>query len=742
MNSNNSTTIVTPTLARKMPNSLWQPISGFETLNVIKRKQLPLEVGRAITKSAISILSRSNEPDQHSTNRTGLVVGYVQSGKTLSFTTVMALARDNDYQLIIVIPGISKSLLYQSTERLREDLYIDDIEGAPRWDIYTNPDDSVRYRDPIERALEDWHNPKVPRNERRTVIIAVMKNHLHLAKLVSLLNNMKLGDVPTLLIDDEADQASLNTQVNRGRESTTYQRLQELRRSVRGHTYLQYTATPQAPLLINIIDSLSPDFVEVLNPGKDYIGGMAFFNSAQKLVSIIPDTDVLSEENHLEKPPESLLYALRIFLLGVAAGILQGRSKNNINRSMLVHPSRETSQHLDYWRWISEIFRDWNAMISQDENDLDRANFIKDFRNAYADLDRTVSRLPSFTKISDTLPRVFSQTSIEEVNARGKNVTPIIDWKRSYGWILVGGQAMDRGFTVEGLTVTYMPRGPGVHNADTIQQRGRFFGYKRPYLGYCRTFLEQDVLTAFQEYITHEEDMRHQLQHVSKQGDSLDKWKRAFVLSPKLRPCRENVIQYKYVRGNYSDKWFAPHFVYSGEDVDRHNKIAVTAFLDKFRFHPNEGNVKRNLAQMHNVCHNIPLATIINELLLSYRLTARRDTKEVTGVLLQLSNALEISNKEKCSVYWMSPKFERKRSVDARGNILNLFQGASPVHPLEYRGTTYPGDQEIHEAKDVTVQVHFVNLQRKGKVFAKKVPVLAVWLPKRMELPWIMQEQS
>ena len=96
---------------------------------------------------------------------------------------------------------------------------------------------------------------------------------------------------------------------------------------------------------------------------------------------------------------------------------------------------------------------------------------------------------------------------------------------------------MDRGFTVEGLTVTYMPRGPGVGNADTIQQRGRFFGYKRSYLGFCRTYLEQDVLTAFEEYVVHEEEMRRQLQQLHDSGNPLSEWTRAFILSANENPA-------------------------------------------------------------------------------------------------------------------------------------------------------------------------------------------------------------
>src|SRR5690606_3425985 len=122
-----------------------------------------------------------------------------------------------------------------------------------------------------------------------------------------------------------------------------------------------------------------------------------------------------------------------------------------------------------------------------------------------------------FEEIVRYLRLAFRQTRLLEVNAR-QGRTPEVDWRSAYGWILVGGQAMDRGFTVEGLTVTYMPRGIGVGNADTVQQRARFFGYKRSYLGYCRVYLEQGTLSAFQSYVTHEEDMRSQLEDIEASG--------------------------------------------------------------------------------------------------------------------------------------------------------------------------------------------------------------------------------
>ncbi len=741
MSADDTTTVVTPMSTAQVPGALWQPIVGPEARGVVDRKRLPTEAGEVVIEAAASILARGVNPNQQGSHQTGLVVGYVQSGKTLSFTTVMALARDNGYRLIITVAGISTSLLNQSTQRLRSDLFVDDVDGYLRWATFTNPTETEGNWRAIEQVLDEWRDPQVPESERPTVLITVMKNHRHLANLVALLQRLNLDDVPTLIVDDEADQASLNTLVNRGRESTTYRRLLELRDTVPCHTFLQYTATPQAPLLINIIDSLSPDFVEVLEPGEDYVGGRAFFSETHGLVRLIPYDDVPSDDNPLIDPPGSLLDALRIFLVGIAAGLLQGRSRSNANRSMLVHPSRETAQHQEYRIWIGQVFDEWRRLMALPEGDSDRADFIEDFQEAHAELAHTVPGLPSFEEVANVLPRAFRLTSIEEVNTRGRRGTPTIDWSRSYGWILVGGQAMDRGFTVEGLTVTYMPRGPGVGNADTIQQRGRFFGYKRPYLGYCRTYLEQDVLTAFEEYVEHEEEMRRQLQHVRDVGNSLSEWKRAFVLSPDLRPCRNNVIQYDYARGRYADAWFAPRFVLNATSVIDDNREIAQAFIDGLAIHPDEGSPDREPAQMHSVCRDAPLIEAVERLLVPYRFTAPGDTQEITGVLLQLSHALEQNPNEGCVVYRMSPGYARRRAVDTNGRIRNLFQGAAPVNPPELRGSIYSGDREIHAPEDVTVQIHFVDLTQSGERVADNVPVIAVWIPRRMELPWLTQEQ-
>jgi len=731
-------TVVTPLSQTTPPGGNWEPHVGEEARDLASRKLAHEsdETRSALLDSAASILSRSNPPTVSEGRQTGLVVGYVQSGKTLSFTTVMAMARDNGFRLVVVIAGTSNPLLNQSTKRLRKDLEMEEIEGGMlHWTLYQNPANNDGIRRHIQQTLADWSDPDVESGERATVVVTVMKQHRHLRNLVSLLQGINLAGVPTLIIDDEADQASLNTLVNRGRQSTTYQRLLELRDAVPNHTYLQYTATPQAPLLINIIDALSPGFVAVLEPGSEYVGGRDFFTGNMPNVRVIAPEDISTDDNPLTDPPEPLKEALRVFLLGVAA---EPRSNRNPNRSMLVHPSQRTNSHVEYRRWIGNIFDEWQRVLDLPESDTDRQDLLEEFRSAYHDLTATVCNLLSFEELARKLPRAFRNTKIEEVNASRGGKTPIIEWSQSYGWILVGGQAMDRGFTVEGLTVTYMPRGPGVGNADTIQQRGRFLGYKRRYLGYCRVYLEQDALNAFQDYVEHEEYMRQQLQNIERSGEPLSAWKRAFVLSPDLQACRRNVLEHEYVRGNYQARWFYPSVALAPDEVVGSNRAVVDGFLASANLQPDPEYTDRELAQQHRIRQGLSLSQVVSDLIVPFRVTGAADTRELIGVMLQISKALEENGSEECVIYEVSPGFSRYRAIDENGKINELFQGATR---LASGGYSYPGDAAIRDDDKVTVQIHRIDLRRDGVVVAERVPVIAVWMPRRLGIDWIAQHQ-
>lgn len=729
--------IVEPVAVERAPGRNWTPTVGEETLDFL-RTVVPEASQDTTRDAAVAILAKGVPPTAAVGQETGLVVGYVQSGKTMSFEAVAALARDNAFKIVIVVAGTATPLLAQSTGRLRRDLRLDEPNRARRWIQLQNPGSGDATIQAIRDVLEDWRDERTPEHYRKTVLITVLKNHRRLQNLAGLIRAVRLQGESVLIIDDEADQASLNNQVAQRLESSTYRCLMDLRQVLPNHTYLQYTATPQAPLLVSIIDALSPNFVQVLDPGGEYVGGRDFFGDNPAYARVIPPQDVPSNANPLAEPPGSLLQALRLFMVGVTAGIHAG---GNIgNRSMMVHPSRDTAPHREFYTWVRDIFEEWKRILALSNDDPDKQELVEDFRDAYDDIAGTVgAEVPPFDELVPSLPFAFRNTRVLEVNARGGR-TPPVEWRNAYGWILVGGQAMDRGFTVEGLTVTYMPRGIGVGNADTVQQRARFFGYKRRYLGYCRIFLEQGTLNAYRRYVDHEEDIRSQLRVLQDAGRPLNEWKRAFVLDPALEPCRRDVLEFDYMRGRLSDDWVAPRVLLAVDAVVRSNRGTVDAFLNGLRFEQAAGHPDRTPIQRHEVTENVSLRDILEQLLVPMRITGTTDSQRNTGLLLQLKKALERNGQESCVVYRMSPNERRRRGVDADGEVTNLFQGEAPVNPRERRGEVYPGDRAIRDAGRITVQIHRIDLSQDNAVVAQDVPVIAVWVPARLAQGWVVQD--
>ena len=655
-----------------------------------------------------------------------------QSGKTTSFTTVAALARDNGYRLIIVITGITNNLFKQSNDRLEKDLRLGERTDR-KWQFLSNPKARADIKQRIATALQ--REDELPGVTKQIVLITVMKNRTHLMNLIKLLSDLPLAGAPTLIIDDEADQASLNNLVNKGKESATYRRIVQIRQLLPHHTFLQYTATPQAPLLINIIDVLSPTFTALLTPGPTYTGGKTFFEKDFGLIRLIRAKEVPAKDQELTDPPESLLEAMRIFFVGVAAGLKGGEEGKN--RSMMVHPSKITMQHANYGQWVRDIQQYWAKTLRLPGTNPDRQELIEDFRKAYDDLSLTVENLPTFDDLLVYLPHAVSSTIVTIVNAAGGQ-TPQPDWRQDYAHIVVGGEVLNRGYTIEGLTVTYMPRSKGVGNADTIQQRARWFGYKAEYLWYCRVYLTDEQRKIYTNYVNHEEDVRNQLRQHATTGKSLREWKRAFLLSPDLRPTRHDVLDLEYIHVNYARDWFEQHAPHDSPEAVEANRKTVEEFiarLPKSAFQPD--HPLRTDMQRHLVASHVNLNFAYRELLTKFLVTGPDDSYQFVGLLLQLERYLEQYPTQQCNctIYLMSEGKLRRRSVEDNDKIPTLFQGANPVKTNEY----YPGDRQIRDRQGVTIQIHKLTVLKDKNIIADDVPTLAVSLPKEMATDWIIQ---
>ncbi len=713
----------------------WDPQPGPETglLN------LPPGARDQIIEEARRILRRCVNPHGPPQSQTGLAMGYVQSGKTTSFTTVTALARDNGYRLVIVIAGTTEPLFYQNRDRIIEALRLESRPRSTPWRHISAPKVRENAHIAIRDTLAQWDAANATPEERRTVLVTVMKHHQHLQNLIDVLQNLNLQNVPTLLIDDEGDQAGLNTQVNQGDESTTYRRLLDLKAALPLHSYLQYTATPQAPLLINLVDVLSPNFAEILTPGAGYVGGAEFFLRNPTLIRDIPDAQVPTNRNVLNAPPPTLTRAMQLFYAGVAVGYITGQPEDNC--SMMVHPSQRTDPHRQFHGWVTSARTDWLQILDLPDDDPDKIDLLTQFREAYDDLAATTANIPSFPQVVANLRRSISLTEVTEVNTRGNRRTPQINWGQSYSWILVGGQAMDRGFTVEGLTVTYMPRTLGVGNADTVQQRARFFGYKRPYLGLCRIFVGGDVRRAMRGYIEHEEDVRGELEQFAATNRPLSEWRREFFLSRQLRPTRDNVIDIAYQRLRFGNEWVYPNGPHDSAPAVAANAALFTQFRAAHPFGPYTGLDLRQNSRRNLVIENIPLQLVHEELLTRYRITRLEDSQQFGAMLRLVQLHLIDHPHDTCTVFLMA-EGERRRRDYQDDKIVQLFQGRQYAIINGVRDTSYPGDREVRGANGLTVQMGYLDFGQPNALVASNIPHLAIWVPADMARDTLLQPQG
>jgi len=714
----------------------WIPEIGQETQDLLQHFKGKLDQAgqENLIESTTRIIGQCAPVHGPATTTTGLVIGYVQSGKTMSFTSVAAMAVDNGYPVVIVITGTSNPLYSQSANRLERDLRLDSRLDR-KWQHFQEPKASDSSR--IAQVLNDWRDPSVPVADRQLLLITIKKNWSVLRRLITILRGCSLDGIPALIIDDEADQASLNTRVNDDDESATYTRIRGLRDLFARHTFLQYTATPQANLLISILDSLSPDFAELLKPGDDYTGGIEFFGDDMSLVRSIPTNELPVRNSPAIEPPASLVEAMQVFFVGVAAGRVRGEAQQGKNRSMFIHPSRETNPHGLFAQWARQLCSHWKATLALPAGDTDRVELLEEFRAGYADLLPTVGDdLPPWEATAAMLGRAIAQTDAVEVNSTSRRVLDI-NWRSDYARILVGGQALDRGFTIEGLTVTYMPRGLGAAgSADTLQQRARFFGYKRSYLGYCRLYLDADVRDAFSEYVAHEESVREELNDLRLRQVPLKQWRRVFILSSRLEPTRRNILSLDHLRDSYGDRWFSVKSPHSSVDSCAANRRAFDEFNNQHSFQPLEAGLYGTVAMRHAGIIGVPLTEVCEQLLFSIGVPEPDENQAYVGVLYQIDRYLRDHPDELCDVYNMRPDDGGRRAVNAKEEIANIFQGSNRKvgDPLYY-----PGDREVHAGDRLTIQLRRLTLTKNGVEVATDIPVLAIWVPAAMEQAWLVQ---
>ena len=541
------------------------------------------ESTRPLRASVTKILEQTRHISGTARNdrlRAQLVVGEVQSGKTGAIQGVTAAARDAGIPLVVVLAGTKVTLTNQTLSRFRSDLGGSDATTDIQWHVTKavpkkpSPSDSAdkrfKYQAAVRdlaRRISDFSNADLHDAQRVCTVVIITKsaasitNFRHLAEEVV----QDSGEFPILMIDDEADQATQNIAQNQAERSAVYASIVDSLNLFSSADYLMFTATPYATLYQDAFtDNIAPEFVTVLTPGPGYFGLAEMCEShdtqtgpAKSFIWILDDDDYKASLKG-GSIPSGLTEAFTYFLLAFAAT----RPTSLKPISMLVHPSGSQSEQRQVAAWLAETLRPQWLSVNFDEN------WFRSFAApvvASHDVLRWRLEREALTAqrsvvdfVQHQLQLVATQMEFAVVNSdsdlkRELGVRPIAGlskpkpstdwpayWNQKMAWVLIGGNAIERGFTVKNLVVTYMPRKPS-NQADVNQQRGRFFGYRPGYLELCRAWMPEKTVELFRQVNSLDQYVREMLLEASETHQSLDDLERILLISPKLKATRSNI---------------------------------------------------------------------------------------------------------------------------------------------------------------------------------------------------------
>lgn len=519
-----------PRLAVWTDGTTWTNWSRHEAYLRSQPKWKPHQIA-SVAEESLRIISKTTPVRRPEFQCRGLVVGYVQSGKTANFTAVAARASDVGYRLIIVLSGIHDSLRNQTQRRL-------DLELAGVGvDWITLTDETT-----------DFHEPQIADGfaSTGTVLIVAKKITPILKRLNQWLGKLegRLADVPLLLIDDEADQASINTRGNRRdptidketapdedtAPSLTNALIRDILRKVPRATYIAYTATPFANILIDpdasdnqVGEDLFPkDFVVQLPRPDGYTGTEELFGISahgRDVLRPVDTADVQALKPKLRRKseaivargpldlPQSLADALLTFALVGAIRLLRGQQgKPN---TMLVHVSQLQKDQLRIGSAIEEQIRNWFYHENAEPGVLKRM-----FRSALAGLgtvelpcDVEVVLEEAVTNLARLKVVVLNSTTGDELE---------YDIKPERQLVAVGGNRLSRGLTLEGLTIAYFLRTTTL--ADALLQMARWYGFRTGYEDLIRIWTTEGIAQWFVELALVEESLRDSITALNKAG--------------------------------------------------------------------------------------------------------------------------------------------------------------------------------------------------------------------------------
>lgn len=545
---------------------------------LLKKDKLPADVIERIDERSDKVMNYlfdPNNPDIKDATRRGMVIGSVQSGKTANYSALVTKAADAGYKIIIVIAGISSLLRKQTQFRIncgfvgQTDLNKDEPEKIPE-DMSTDgtvtayrrqKNDELEklrpYAMTTERMGGDFKtdsrkalNQTNLNNTTSPIVLVIKKNTNVLEQLLKWLDGKDLSEKSLLLIDDEADNASVNTQKEYNQITAINRKIRLVLKNFKKSAYVGFTATPFANIFIDPLfeenaedqDLYPRDFILSLVSPENYFGPQKVFGNENaeesEYVRLLAEENTDEAKNDWQRYfpvkqkkgitchevndlPETLKEAINLFVFNIY--IRNQRGFADKHNSMLIHVSCLIDMHTVIKECVERYMHDLEDNIRNYAGMKGSAEYVKyllpleklfnDMRSKkWASSPKFDS--PDFNKMLLELPNIIASITVGMSNTKEASIKYSTEHQTNL--IAIGGNSLARGFTIENLSVSYFLRNTKM--CDTLLQMGRWFGYRRDYEDLCRIYTTERYYENFHDALIATNSLVNCVKNMEKAG--------------------------------------------------------------------------------------------------------------------------------------------------------------------------------------------------------------------------------
>ena len=699
------------------------PFTEGRFFELIHKKHIDaytLKGANNIVQNVRSTYSRLLRQLTTESNHNSLLVGKVQSGKTSNLELLTALAFDNGYNLLIIYGGYDTELLRQCTERFGatfDSASGDDIVESDTPIVFTT-NTVTKGSNPIACLTADFAVDLL--EEGRPIIITCLKNSRVLSKVNRLLRTLvNVPNIKPFIIDDEGDQASLNTAKKKEKGTPTYNAIKAMKGILGNPLYLSVTATPQANIFQDDISALIPASVHLIQPGVGYNGASIYHLSENEIIQSI------AEEQSSTTISDPLRKAIYYFIVASAIKQLMAEKKKEKLSDMIIHVDRKVSEHGALYSCVNDELKNIKVAFENKDDDVDGYTFyLNKLKNSYTLYTSEViqSQFPFDNTLLEELAICIKKTGVILQNGLGKETkeTERTKWHKIY----IGGDLLQRGLTFPNLIVSYFTRfAKSGGNMDTTLQRARWFGYRSKYLDLCKIFTTDEISKEFTVLAEVEDDLWEQFEDVEK---GLLEIKDIIIQAEntKQKPTAKNKAKFKKI--SFRNRWVKQKFIVTNDTERSTNNEYIQNLITSvtnWTKTTNGSNIGVETAQ-----YTIFTAEQLNGLIQSIETAFDREpfNKATIKELVGTSDIPVI-------LMWTDDDNKtRYRSIyqdAAKDRIKALHQGANTT---DIEKLTYLGDQKVVvDPNKINIQIHYISpgLSKHDRL-GKDQYMFAIYMPK------------